>query len=272
MRNFNVILSGCIIFWSSELLASPYLIPVFRHFYQTYQHYKYVNNNKIKLKITESFKLESVSARRKNLAGQSVFQDVCPVTSSDQQISNSQTAEPFKTIAYEEDLRSPWPRVVIQQHVNASPERAAEVFSDFESYKEFVPACQESTVQDAPDSDAVRDHLVFVEYAFNLPYGIGKRKYIIQNELTLDESTGTYGVDWEKVQTPESSDGEIEGSVKFLPDGNGTLMIYSEIIIPAPSSFFNWSYPTFVNALKKVVEKKVEVIVERIEGNSGTSN
>lgn len=275
MRCIHFYLVCLVILVSTEVFASPYLIPAFRCVYQHYQVSKQASA-RMSLRMPQSLNFISAGDRWKTRNGKYSFQEFLGVVQGATQVeakapqlesimADQPFDQPSKVVFYEQDSRSVWPRTVIRRRIKASPQQAVEIFSDFSKYKEFIPACADSTIKDSATIEGARENSIVVDYTFSLPYGLGKRRYLIQNQITFEEVTGAYGVSWERIQIPDSTGGEIEGNVQFIPEEDETLMVYSEIIIPTPSPFFNWARPTFVDGAKDIVVERAEALVDRIE-------
>lgn len=123
---------------------------------------------------------------------------------------------------------SPWPAVTIVTWVDATPEEAAAVFTDYARHAEFIPSTKLSRISriHAPND-------VEVDYVVALPI-VSDEAYTVRDRLTRDSSG--YRVDWTLVRA-SSTRGTV-GHARFIPAINpktgrpGTRFEYHNFVTP----------------------------------------
>lgn len=125
---------------------------------------------------------------------------------------------------------SPWPRAFVYQFVEATPEEAAAVFSDYSRHATYMPGLKRSTIARVIDRRTVE-----VEYVLRVPI-VGDEQYTVRDRLSRDDTDGSYQVEWALVRA--SSTKAATGSARFEPYRNhrrskdGTLIAYVNLASP----------------------------------------
>lgn len=128
----------------------------------------------------------------------------------------------------EDKADSPWPATHIYQFINATPEQAAAVFTDYELGKSYIPKLKKSTISALIDP-ATRQ----VDYTLKVPV-FPDESYTIEDRISTYDDGNSYRVDWKLIVADTTKD--AVGHVRFEPyrDGerNGALMVYYNFSIP----------------------------------------
>lgn len=123
---------------------------------------------------------------------------------------------------------SPWPAVTIVTYVDATPEEAAAIFTDYSRHIDFVPSTKLSRISKVHSGNDVE-----VDYIVALPI-VSDEEYTVRDRLSRD-SAG-YRVDWTLVRA-SSTKGTI-GHARFTPAINpktgkpGTRFEYHNFVTP----------------------------------------
>ena len=117
------------------------------------------------------------------------------------------TAAGAQDISREQRPGSPWPAVTIVTYVDATPEEAAAVFTDYARHVEFIPSTRLSRISKVHSPADVE-----VDYIVALPI-VSDEEYTVRDRLSRD-SAG-YRVDWTLVRA-SSTKGTI-GHARFTP-------------------------------------------------------
>lgn len=131
-------------------------------------------------------------------------------------------------IVREQRAGSPWPAVTIVTWVDATPEEAAAVFTDYARHTEFIPSTKLSRISKVHSAADVE-----VDYIVALPI-VSDEEYTVRDRLSRD-SAG-YRVDWTLVRA-SSTKGTI-GHARFTPAVNpktgrpGTRFEYHNFVTP----------------------------------------
>jgi hypothetical protein len=159
--------------------------------------------------------------------GQQTFIAPHPELSADQKLLIESGGQVFITM----DVAGfPWPRVYIYQYIDATPEDAAAVFTDYERHKSFIPNLKTSTVSQVVDRVTAE-----VDYVLRIPLFADER-YTVRDQLSSYDDGTSYEVRWTLVRA--SSTRGSEGNLRFEPYQNerlqrqGTLMSYYNFITP----------------------------------------
>jgi len=154
-----------------------------------------------------------------------------------------------RQVVREEKVRnSAWPRVSVQQFIDATPEEAAAVFTDYARHSTYIPGLKKSVV-----SRRVTPRVMEVEYLLFVPF-YADEDYTVRDSLSTYDGGASYRVDWTKVRARSTK--EIVGSARFEPYRNertgkdGTLITYVNLV--APGQFL--AGPLKGRALKQVRE------------------
>lgn len=119
--------------------------------------------------------------------------------------------------------KAPWPKVTIYMKINATPEEAMALFSDFERQKDYVPNLLKSKV--ARQVSPVEVH---TEYKLKMPWPLSDSSYIHGTIISKKEKD--YFIKWFVVES-ETTD-KIDGSATFSHFEGKTLMTYKSLIYP----------------------------------------
>jgi hypothetical protein len=125
---------------------------------------------------------------------------------------------------------SPWPAVVVYQHIDATPEAAAAVFIDYERHRAYIPGVRQARVSLVVDPATVE-----VDYVLDVPMFADER-YTVRNRVSTYEGGDSYRVEWALVRA--SSTKATTGHVRFEPHLDagrgepGTVMAYSNSVTP----------------------------------------
>ena len=110
-------------------------------------------------------------------------------------------------IVREQRAGSPWPAVTIVMYVDATPEEAAAIFTDYGKHTEFIPSTKLSRVSKVHSPADVE-----VDYVVALPI-VSDEEYTVRDRLSRDSSG--YRVDWTLVRA-SSTKGTV-GHARFTP-------------------------------------------------------
>jgi hypothetical protein len=125
---------------------------------------------------------------------------------------------------------SPWPRMQVYKLVDATPEEAAAVFTDYDRHSMYIPGLPKSRV-----AHRIDELTADVDYTLNVPM-LPDEHYTVRDRLSLPDSGDSYVVTWTMVKA--TSTRAIDGSVRFEQRWNArlqrpaTLMLYENFVIP----------------------------------------
>src|ERR671938_1177093 len=125
---------------------------------------------------------------------------------------------------------SPWPAAFVYQYVDATPEEAAAVFTDYERHATFVPKLKRSKI-----SRVIDPRTVEVDFELNVPI-VKDERHTTRHVLSTYDGGASYRVDWTLVRA--SSTKANVGHVRFEPyhderfGKHGTLMAYYNFVTP----------------------------------------
>ena len=118
---------------------------------------------------------------------------------------------------------SAWPRACVYQHIDATPEDAAAVFTNYERQLAYIPRLKEATISRVIDPVTVE-----VDYTLDVPI-VADEHYTVRDQLSSPDGV-SYRIDWTLVRATSTK--ATEGSVRFEPHGQGTLMAYCNLVTP----------------------------------------
>ena len=127
------------------------------------------------------------------------------------------------------DGRSPWPRACVYQRIEARPDEAVAVFTDYERHRTYIPDVRKSTISRVVDAAMAE-----VDYTLAVPI-LADEHYTLRDELNAG-ADGSYRVVWTLLRA--SSTKAIDGSARFepypdsLPGRERTLMAYCNFVTP----------------------------------------
>jgi hypothetical protein len=125
---------------------------------------------------------------------------------------------------------SAWPRACAYQHIDAMPEEAAAVFTNYERHVAFIPKLRKSTISRVIDPVTAE-----VDYILSVPI-VADEHYTVRAHLSTDNSGASYRTEWTLVRATSTK--ATEGSVRFEPhrsvrsQRDGTLMAYCNLVTP----------------------------------------
>lgn len=143
------------------------------------------------------------------------------------QIERLEMGEPVQVL---EPSAGPWPRSIVFQLIEATPEECAAVLSDYELQSSYIPRMKSSRIvrRSGADTD--------VQYVIDVPIYPDERSVSRQRVVaTLNE----YQVLWQTVTDSLSRGSVTTGSARFKPMMNrrtsrsGTLMIHDQQVVPS---------------------------------------
>ena len=123
-----------------------------------------------------------------------------------------------------------WPRSTVYQFIDATPEQAAAVLSDYELQSTYIPRLNRSRIL------RVQGASTDVEYVVSIPIYPDERSVSRQRAVTSGDE---YRVEWATVVDSAKTGSVTIGSATFRPMVNkltgktGTLMIHDQTVEPA---------------------------------------
>ena len=118
----------------------------------------------------------------------------------------------------------PWPRVLVYQKVNATPEEVAGVFFDYKNAKAYVPKVIKSEIV-----REVTPCVVEVDYGIDVPL-LPDEYYTARNSLTAGEDGG-FVVCWNLVKALQTK--ASEGNLKIERWNGGSVIRYTNLVTPS---------------------------------------
>jgi hypothetical protein len=125
---------------------------------------------------------------------------------------------------------SAWPRASVYQYVDATPEEATAVFTDYALHTAFIPNVKKSVVARVIDRATME-----VDYALRLPI-VRDEEYTVRDRVTVAPGDTSYIVAWTLVRA--TSVKATEGYARFARYWNqrlqrqGTLVEYRNLVTP----------------------------------------
>lgn len=125
---------------------------------------------------------------------------------------------------------SPWPRTCVFQYVDATPEEAAAVFTNYERHTAYIPDLRKAKISRVVDAVTKE-----VDYTLRVPI-VSDEEYTVRNTLSSYAGGKSYRIEWTLVRATSTK--ATEGSVRFEPhhlEGprrDGTLMAYCNLVTP----------------------------------------
>ena len=130
-----------------------------------------------------------------------------------------------KKLKIEEEIPgNPWPRFMIYQMVNSTPENVAAVFWNCELDPEYIPNCLSVRILKHPEPGVIE-----AEYTLKMPFFLPNEVYISRNELT-SPAPGTYMISWRVDKTRYVK--QSQGNILLHPAHGGTLIRYTNLVEP----------------------------------------
>lgn len=124
---------------------------------------------------------------------------------------------------------STWPRACVFRYVDAMPEEAAAVFTDYERHVAFIPELTKAKISRVIDPATVE-----VDYRLRLPI-VADEDYTVRDHVSSAGDT-SFIVEWTLVRATTTK--ATEGNVRFEPyqpatsRRRGTLMAYCNLVTP----------------------------------------
>lgn len=188
-------------------------------------------------------------------------------------LSRAQTArfERGEAIQVLEPMTTGWPRSIVYQFIEATPEECAAVLSDYDLQSTYIPRMKVSRVLRRSNAD------VDVEYVIDIPLYPDERSVSRQRVLAWG---GEYRVMWKTVVDSQTKGSVTTGVATFRPMVNprtsrpGTLMIYDQHVVPS-SAFAKVSFVRnkaieasrdAASAIRRQVEREVTSDRARLNG------
>jgi len=138
--------------------------------------------------------------------------------------SQKETVKSGKQLLITEDIAGkPWPKVIVYQLVNATPEEVAAVFTDYKNAKVYTPNILKSEVVQEI-SATVKD----IDYGVDVPI-LPDEYYTARNTLTSPQKD-TYRIEWKLLRAVQTKDSE--GVLIIEPHGDQALMCYRNLVTP----------------------------------------
>ena len=128
---------------------------------------------------------------------------------------------------------SPWPRACVFQMVNATPEDAAAVFTNYARQTAYIPGLRKAHVSRVIDPVTAE-----VDYTLDVPI-VADEDYTVRDHLSTYDSGASYRIEWTLVRATSTK--ATEGNVRFephraaSPSRDGTLMAYCNLVTPGSS-------------------------------------
>jgi hypothetical protein len=119
---------------------------------------------------------------------------------------------------------SAWPRACVFQHIEATSEEAAAVFTNYERHLAFIPNLREATISRVIDPATVE-----VDYTLDVPI-VADEHYTVRDRVSTYQGGTSYRIEWSLVRATSTK--ATEGSVRFEPHRSGTLMAYCNLVSP----------------------------------------
>ena len=183
----------------------------------------------------------------------SVFSDLTP---EDQ--ASVQKGEMVTVYTPNDDTETTWPNSAAYKRMEATPEEAAAVFSDFEIQKDYINHLKLSHItQRLSPTSCVVDYEVKVPFLLK-PF-LGDTTYTVRDDISFDSATNTYSIKWAFVKGGFLKN--ILGHATFEPLGTGTLITYVNEMTPSSQGM---NSGMIVKEIKKGSTEAVEDIINKI--------
>lgn len=132
-------------------------------------------------------------------------------------------------IVQQDRLGSLWPAMTVFAFIDATPEEAAAVFTDYDYQASYVPSLTKSRVSRVIDAATAE-----VDFVVEVPV-FPNEEYTVRDHISLD-SAGVYRVDWMLVRA-SSTKGTVghalfSGYLNGRTGKKGTLLEYHNFVTP----------------------------------------
>src|SRR5271168_5161580 len=118
-----------------------------------------------------------------------------------------------------EDSGGVWPKIFLYSRVDATPEQATPVFSDYEFQSSHIPNLKKSQISKRIDKATSQ-----VDYTLSVPRPLSDQHYTVEDKISGYDNGAGYRVDWHLVRADSTK--ATVGFVRFEPLGNHTIMEY----------------------------------------------
>jgi hypothetical protein len=139
----------------------------------------------------------------------------------------------------------PWPKAYVYQRIDATPEEAAAVFTDFDLQHTYIPNLTKSSTRGWIGSGRA-----IVDYELHLPWPFDPDVYSTDDRLSTYDGGDSFKVDWTLITSTHIA--SSEGNARFERLGTGTLMAYYTFVVP-DSSFASWVTDRAMDQVKSTV-------------------
>ena len=125
---------------------------------------------------------------------------------------------------------SPWPRACVFERIDATPEEAAAMFTNYARQTAYIPGLRKAKVARVIDPVTAE-----VDYTLAVPI-VADEDYTVRDKLTRYDDSTSYKIEWTLVRATSTK--ATEGNVRFeryLPNVSargGTLMAYCNLVTP----------------------------------------
>ena len=149
---------------------------------------------------------------------------------------------------------SDWPEIIVYKRIDATPEEALAVASDYELKSSYTPDMSESKITRHLDRATTEVQYEMKAFLFSIDY-------TLQNKLSTYAAGASRGYrqDWKMVKGSGKVK-DIQGNARFEQLGTGTIMAYTSLIVPNSGSASN-----FVDHAVSGVRKGTLALVAQIQ-------
>ncbi|MEK6706640.1 MAG: hypothetical protein AABZ06_12720 [Bdellovibrionota bacterium] len=158
-----------------------------------------------------------------------------------------------QVIILTEDQRSLWPKVIVYQRIGATTEESAAVLADYELQMTYLPGLLQSDIV-----RRINKSTTYVEYIMDLPWPLSDEIYVMEDRISSYDNGNSYRIDWQMISSDSTK--HIEGNARFESLGTGTLLAYSNFIIPT-----SVMAGSFKNRFVKQMSQTVDAIASQVE-------
>jgi hypothetical protein len=164
-----------------------------------------------------------------------------------------------------------WPEFKVFEKIEATPEEAAAVFTDFANHAKFFNhlGMEKSDVISGKGTSTQ-----LVAYSLNIP--LASDDYTCSDHISADPAAGTYTVTWDVMQSnrtysKQDANGKpwSKGSAVFEPYEGGTLIAYTNLVSPKDAIGVTWRW--VIDRGESTVVSTVETLVDQIKNELGTA-
>lgn len=124
----------------------------------------------------------------------------------------------------EEVPGNPWPRYIVYQITEGSPQQAAAIFWDLRLDPKYIPNCLSANIVNKP-----APHIVEGEYTLKMPLFLPDEVYLSRNTLRRHNS-GDYEISWIVQHSRYTK--SARGNIRLQERDGKTLIRYSNLVEP----------------------------------------